>query len=596
MGFHQIDEQALLGYADGALDPARQAEVAALLAEHPELQAELDELRRLQRGLRAAFDAADLLPAPPPTAWEHIARRTTRYRPRWLNLAVGAGAMLIIVVVFALLRGQEQHSTIAAPTTAPVAVEPTTLPNTTVSVGLAPTPIAMTLADARRSLPFPVFVPTALPSNTNLVPYLPKLDGQVLTIDYAGKVLLINGPAGCCLDADPRKSGDTLTLANRITAHFLEVEPQYGGPILWWQQEGTYIAISGPQLRKDVLIYIAASMSKTADFSAAVALPPPGPEGVLPSGRIAFAMLRDPIADGGCGRLGVYVLNSGTRQPTYLADGCSPVLSPDTRLVAYTRGGHIFVKSADGGPEVKVTGTLGGINPTWSPDGKRLAFSADADNKSQIYIVNADGSQLTRITKSSTDLAAGRLGSDPIWSPDGRRIAFTVSPDFPLTNANWDVYVVEIAGSGLMRLTDNPARDGLIDWSPDGTKILFWSERDSGKTNIYVMNADGSNQKQLTNGKFDDSANWSPDGKRIVFVSGNDRQLYVMNVDGSERARLTENLGNIFNPVWSPDSQYLIFASFSDIWQASALYMINADGSQLARLITTTQFLQWAQR
>jgi Tol biopolymer transport system component len=441
-----------------------------------------------------------------------------------------------------------------------------------------------------------VFVPRSLPSYTNLVPYLPRFDGRLLTIDYAGKVLVINGPAGCCLDADPRKSEDTLTLPNHITAHFLQVEPQYGGPILWWQQEGTYIALSGPRLTKDVLTAIATSMSKTADFDTAVALPPPGPEGILPSGRIAFAMLRDPVADGGCGRLGVYVLNGGARQPTYLADGCNPVLSPDTRLVAYTRGGHIFVKSADGGPEINVTGDLFSINPAWSPDGKRLAFASAGDGKSDIYIVNADGSQLTRITNSSTDLAAGRLGSDPIWSPDGRRIAFTVSPEVPLTNANWDVYVVEIANGRLTRLIDNPARDGLIDWSPDGSKILFWSERDGGKMNIYVMNADGSDQKQLTNGKYDDSASWSPDGKRIAFTSGDNGQLYMMNADGSELSRLTENLGNTFNPIWLPDGQYLIFGSFSDIWQAAALYVVNADGSHPARLVTTDMFLQWAQR
>ncbi len=594
MSFHQIDEDALLGYADGTLDPARRAEVAALLAEHPELQAELDELRRLQRGLRTTFDAADLLPAPRPAAWERIARRTSRYRPRWLNLAFGAGVILIIVVAFALLQGQEQHSTIAAPTTASLIVGPTELPSTSLPVSPSPTSIAMTLADARRSLPFPVFVPTALPSYNTLVPYLPRFDGRLLTIDYAGKVLVINGPAGCCLDA-AGKSGESLALPNHISAHFLQVGPQYGGPILWWQQEGTYIAISGPQLTKDVLVAIAASMSKTADFNEAVALPPPGPEGILPSGRIAFAMLRAPVADGSCGRLGVYVLNSGARQPTYLADGCSPVVSPDIRLVAYTRGGHIFVISAEGGLEVKVTGNSGGINPAWSPDGKRLAFSSDADGKSQIYIVNVDGSQLTRITNSSTDLAAGRLGGDPIWSPDGRHIAFTVTPDTLQPTTDWDVYVEEIASGRLTQLTDNPARNGLIGWSPDGTKILFWSDRDDGKMNIYVMNDDGSHQKQLTNAKFDNSASWSPDGKRIAFISGEDGQVYVMNADGNERSRLTENLGNTFNPIWSPDGQYLIFGSFSDVWQAAALYVVNADGSHLARVITA-KWLQWAQR
>jgi len=323
------------------------------------------------------------------------------------------------------------------------------------------------------------------------------------------------------------------------------------------------------------------------------------PAGTLPSGRIAFAALRDAVGDGACGRLGVYVLNAGAGQPAYVADGCNPVLSPDGRLIAYTRGGHIFVISADGGQETNVSGDDlidSTTNPAWSPDGKRIAFSSNREGKSEIYLVDADGSRLTRITNSPVDRAAGRLGLDPIWSPDGRRIAFTMSEDAMQANANWDVYVVNIDGSQLTRLTDNAARDGLIGWSPDGRRMLFWSERDGGKQNIYIMDVDGSRQTRLTDGGFDQWASWSPDGKRIALASGRDRQLYVMNPDSGNVTRITKALTNVFNPVWSRDGQYIVFGSFSADWKTGALYAIRSDGNQLTHLNTPGMWLQWAQR
>ncbi|MFL5802501.1 MAG: hypothetical protein ACJ8CR_12270, partial [Roseiflexaceae bacterium] len=320
---------------------------------------------------------------------------------------------------------------------------------------------------------------------------------------------------------------------------------------------------------------------------------PPMPDipiGTLPSGRIVFAGQGGHVNDGACGRLGIYILSAGVGQPTYLASGCSPVLSPDGKLIAYTRGGHIFVIGADGGPETDVTGKGFGVYPAWSPDGKRIAFSSDRDGQSEIYIVNADGSQLTRVTRSSIDRAAGRLGLDLIWSPDGRRLAFTVSED-----ANWDIYVVDIDGRHLTRLTDDPAPDGVIDWSPDGRRLLFWSERGGAALAIYVMNADGSDQTLLSDsGEW---ASWSPDGKQIAFASGRDGQLYVMNADGGQPTCLT-NIASIhtMNPLWSRDGQYIIFGAFSADWQKGALHAIRADGSQLIRLTSPDLWLQWVQR
>lgn len=136
----------------------------------------------------------------------------------------------------------------------------------------APTPPALT--EIRQRVSFPVFAPTWVPGG--LVPQ-PPIGGEqprdavhipYHTADGTEALHVLNGPAGCCLDADPRKAGQTVVLANGTAAHFLDVQPEYGGPILWWQQEGTYVALSGPHLTRDELVKSADSMSKTADLRA----------------------------------------------------------------------------------------------------------------------------------------------------------------------------------------------------------------------------------------------------------------------------------------------------------------------------------------
>jgi hypothetical protein len=101
---------------------------------------------------------------------------------------------------------------------------------------------------------------------------------------------LVNGPAGCCLDADPRKRGQDVRLSAGLVAHFLNEQPEFGGPILWWHQEGAYVALSGPQLTKDELVKIATSMSQTADVGQTEA--PPARPTPTPVPAPGFAILR----------------------------------------------------------------------------------------------------------------------------------------------------------------------------------------------------------------------------------------------------------------------------------------------------------------
>ena len=126
------------------------------------------------------------------------------------------------------------------------------------------------------------------------------------------------------------------------------------------------------------------------------------------------------------------------------------------------------------------------------------------DGNPEIYVMNANGTEMVRLTNDP-----GKDGF-PTWSPDGSRIAFQSDQD-----GNFEVYVMDADGSNLVRLTDDPAGDGFPDWSPDGSSIAFASDRD-GNFEIYVMDADGGNPIRITS---DPAANgkpvWSPDGSRL---------------------------------------------------------------------------------
>lgn len=225
---------------------------------------------------------------------------------------------------------------------------------------------------------------------------------------------------------------------------------------------------------------------------------------------------------------------------------------------------EIYVMQPDGSDQTRLTDNpADDYGPTWSPDGDRLVFFSKRETlKRQLYMMKSDGSATTRITQDDND------DSGPAWSPDGRQIALHKR------EPNFDVYLINLDGSGEINLTDNPAyADGAPNWSPDGTHLVFQSDRD-GNLEIYVMKVDGSEQTRLTNNTAGNwQPAWSPDGQRIAFVSERDGnpEIYVMKVadalqgmDGSEQTRLTNNPAGETNPVWSPDSTQLAFVSDRD--------------------------------
>ncbi|WP_455279239.1 CFI-box-CTERM domain-containing protein [[Eubacterium] cellulosolvens] len=214
----------------------------------------------------------------------------------------------------------------------------------------------------------------------------------------------------------------------------------------------------------------------------------------------------------------------------------------------------------------------------FSGENGKIAFASDRDGDYEIYVMNADGSNVTQLTNNSVDDWA------PAWSPDGSKIAFTHEVDSDL-----EIYVMNSNGSDVIRLTNSSGVDDNPAWSSNGSKIAFDSERSGNYTEIYIMNIDGTNQTVITNNQSDYSPAWSPDGSRIAFHSDRDLndEIYTMDPDGSNPQKLTNNLERDATPDWHPNGSKIVFSSKRGT-VFTTIYVMDANGSNQTKLTNNT--------
>ncbi|HEX4492807.1 MAG TPA: hypothetical protein VH914_16495 [Acidimicrobiia bacterium] len=296
-----------------------------------------------------------------------------------------------------------------------------------------------------------------------------------------------------------------------------------------------------------------ALVALTAAVVAAFGVAPAGAAYPGSNGLIAFVTTRAGFPE-------IYTVNPANGAERNLSNGnaeSDPAWNPFGTKIAFASEGDIWVMKANGTGRVDLTATggHGDAQPTWSPDGKKIAFASDRETsgRPQIYVMNANGSNVVRRTNDAGD------DTDPQWSPDGKHILFVSD-----VTGNEDIWSMRANGGAPTDLTNDVHSDDEPSWSPDGSLIVFRSGRPhpgSVGEDLWIMRANGSAPVAFvheSNG-YSDGAHpaFSPAGGEIVFTANDgagSAQLWAVPAGGGENARVTNDSGQPSNIAadWQP--------------------------------------------
>jgi Tol biopolymer transport system component len=263
---------------------------------------------------------------------------------------------------------------------------------------------------------------------------------------------------------------------------------------------------------------------------------------------------------------------------------------------------EIFIVNPDGSGLTNVTAAADSdeSEPSWSPDGRRVAFTSTRDGgisgAPAVYVMNADGTGVRKL------VGGGLEQSSPAWSPDGRWIAFSRCTFFTESGvcSSAQIVVVQPDGQGARNVTEPVVQVSVTDsepaWSPDGKRIVFSRTLSFGDNQIWVVNAAGKELRRLLadDSESDHHPSWSPDGARIVFSSDalGTEAIFLMNADGSGVQKLVDEFkdpddpdatigGGAVNPSFSPSGTRIVFSATGDLWST------NVAGQDVVRVTET---------
>lgn len=239
---------------------------------------------------------------------------------------------------------------------------------------------------------------------------------------------------------------------------------------------------------------------------------------------------------------------------------------------------EIYICDYDGANQRRVTVNRSlNINPTWSPDGRSLAYTSYRRGAPDIFI-----SMIYQGTIENPLHSKGEENFLPVWSPDGTKIAFQSNRD-----GNAEIYVMNRDGAGIRRITTHPASDATPTWSPSGKQLAFTSDR-SGSPQIYVVDTDGLNLRPMTSESYCDRPTWSPAPYNEIAYSartGPGFDIKVLDIATRERRQLTFGEGSNESPAYAANGRHIAFSSMRA--GKRHLYTIERTGKDLRQLTKT---------